>query len=396
VETQTVTPDSRTRDPLAGFDLDSLLSGGARMRPQRIALSDGALDAPSALTFADLDAFVSRTAAAWQVLGMQEGERVLIVSGARVAPLIALLGALRAGLDVALLPDGCDANALAQAAQAIGAVALCAEPEAGAHAFARLLEAGFQTETVRVLAGLDAEADGIAPLNKIAQNCAPFNRPPGLRKGDIITFDDEGLPCFHSQRTLAAAALDFITRAGILARSPILSTLAPTRFAGLIAGPLAALVSGAPLVLHGPFNAAALINLVDELGPSHLIAPGALLAPLALSGLLGGPRLTSITLLERCATEAGIEAHQRPMLPDSSRPLRGPILIDLLAIGEQAAIAQARQRDGAPAPMGASAHSLNLDGISLTAVSFQRLSDQDGARRIALSGAAVSGVNAHA
>ena len=48
VETQTVTPDSRTRDPLAGFDLDSLLSGGARMRPQRIALSDGALDAPCA------------------------------------------------------------------------------------------------------------------------------------------------------------------------------------------------------------------------------------------------------------------------------------------------------------------------------------------------------------
>ena len=64
VETQTVTPESRTRDPLAGFDLDSLLSGGARVRPQRIALSDGALDAPSALTFADLDAFVSRTAAA--------------------------------------------------------------------------------------------------------------------------------------------------------------------------------------------------------------------------------------------------------------------------------------------------------------------------------------------
>jgi len=46
--------------------------------------------------------------------------------------------------------------------------------------------------------------------------------------------------------------------------------------------------------------------------------------------------------------------------------------------------------------MGASAHSLTLDGTSLTAVSFQRLSDLDGARRIALSGAAVSGVNAYA
>lgn len=386
-----MTSKAATRDPLAGFDFDALLSGGARVRPQRIALSDGALDAPSALTFVDLDAFVSRAAAAWRALGVQEGERVLIVSGARVAPLIALLGALRAGLDAALLPDGCEAGALAKAAQATGAVALCAEPEAGAHAFARLLEAGFQTETVRVLAGLGAEADGIAPLDKIAQDCAPLTRPPGLRKGEIITFDDEGAPCVHSQRTLAAAALDFVTRAGILARSPILSTLAPARFAGLVAGPLAALVSGAPLVLHGPFNAAALVQLVESLGPSHLIAPGALLAPLAQSGLLDGPRLASVTLLERCATGIGIEAHQRPVLPDRSGPLRGPMLIDLLAIGEQAAIAQARQRDGAPAPMGAAAHALSLDGASIVAVDFQRLPNA----HIALSGAAVSGEQPH-
>lgn len=382
-----MTPESRTRDPLAGFDLDSLLSGGARVRPQRIALSDGALDAPSALTFADLDAFVSRTAAAWQAMGVQEGERVLIVTGARVAPLIAMLGALRAGLDAAVLPDGCDSNALAHAAQAIGAVALCAEPEPGAHAFAKLLEAGFNTETVRVLAGLGAEADGIAPLDKIVQGCAPFNSAPGLRKGEIITFDDEGLPCVHSQRTLAAAALDFITRAAILARSPSLSTLAPARFAGLVAGPLAALVSGAPLVLHGPFNAAALVNLVDALGPSHLIAPGALLEPLSRSGLLDGPHLASVTLLERCATEARNEAHQRPMLPDRSRPLRGPNLIDLLAIGEQAAIAQARPRDGAPAPIGGAPHALSLDGASIVAIDFHRMPNA----HIALSGAAVSG-----
>lgn len=396
VETQAVTvATSDPKDPLASLDLDALLSNGARVRPQRIALSDGALEAPSALTFADLDAFVNRTAAAWLALGAVEGERVLIVAGARIAPLIAMLGALRAGLDAALLPEGCEPGALAHAAQSIGAVAICAEAQAGAHAYARLLEAGFQTETVRVLAGLGAEADGIAPLEKIAQECAPFERPAGLRKGEIVTFDDDGLACVHSQRTLAAAALDFVTRAGVLARLPILSTLAPARFAGLVAGPVAALVSGAPLVLHGPFNGAALIALVETLGPSHLIAPGAMLEPLARSGLLDGPRLASVTLLERCASGMGIEAHQRPILPDQARAMRAPMLIDLLAIGEQAAVAQPRQRNGAPAPMGASAHCLSLDGASIVAVSFERIAKSSGAANIVLSGAAVSGAERH-
>ena len=381
------------RDPLSGYDLSTLLAGGARVRPQRIALSDGPLDAPSALTFADLDAFVSRAAAAWQALGAQEGERVLIVTGARTAPLIAVLGALRAGLDVALLPEACDVEMLVHAGNCINAVVLCAEADAIGRGFAGLMNAGAQIESVRALAGLGtlgeaADADGIAPLELIAQKCAPVAHSPVARKGAIVTFDDNGAACFHSQRTLAAAALDFVTRAGVLARSPILSTVAPARFAGLIAGPVAALVSGAPLVLHGPFNGAALVDLVESLGPSHLIAPGALLEPLSDSGLLDGPRLASVTLLERCVSPMEIADHPRPVL---MRPRRGPTLIDLLAIGEQAAIAQARQRDGAPAPIGAATHALSIDGANIIAVNFKQIAGD-----LVLSGAAVSGAENHA
>ena len=395
------------RDPLAGFDLDALLTNGARVRPQRIALSDGQLDAPSALTFADLDALVSRTAAAWVAVGAQAGECVLIIAGARTAPLVALLGALRAGLDVALLPEACEIATLVHAANSVNAIALCAERDAVGRGFTGLMNAGAQIETVRVLAGLGdftqaADADGIAPLELIAQQCATAPRaavPQGaalnaaaVRKGAIVTFDDDGAACFHSQRTLAAAALDFITRAGVLARSPILSTLAPARFAGLIAGPIAALVSGAPLVLHGPFNGAILVALVDSLGPSHLIAPGALLGPLSDSGLLDGPRLASVTLMGRCASPHDMADHPRPLL---ARPTRGPALLDLLAIGEQAAIAQVRQRDGAPAPIGATTHALSIDGANITAVSFERNARSNGAANIVLSGAAVSGAENH-
>jgi hypothetical protein len=378
---------------LSGYDLNTLLAGGARVRPQRIALSDGPLDAPSALTFADLDAFVSRAAAAWQALGAQTGECVLIATGARTAPLIALLGALRAGLDVALLPEACEIETLVHAGNCVNAVVLCAEADAIGRGFAGLMSAGAQIESVRVLAGLGdfgeaADADGIAPLELIAQQCAPVAHSTVARKGAIVTFDDNGAACFHSQRTLAAAALDFVTRAGVLAHSPILSTVAPARFAGLVAGPIAALVSGAPLVLHGPFNGAALIALVDSLGPSHLIAPGALLGPLSESGLLDGPRLASITLLERCVSPQDMAHHPRPVL---ARPTRGPALIDLLAVGEQAAIAQARQRDGAPAPMGATTHALSIDGANIIAVNFNQIAGD-----IVLSGAAVSGAENHA
>ena len=132
---------------------------------------------------------------------------------------------------------------------------------------------------------------------------------------------------------------------------------------------------GAPLVLHGPFNGAILVALVDSLGPSHLIAPGALLGPLSESGLLDGPRLVSVTLMGRCASPHDMADHPRPLL---ARPTRGPALIDLLAIGEQAAIAQVRQRDGAPAPIGATTHALSIDGANITAVSFERNARSNG------------------
>ena len=103
----------------------------------------------------------------------------------------------------------------------------------------------------------------------------------------------------HRQQTLVAAALDLVTRARIGMRLPIVATIAPVTFAGLVAGPVAALLAGAPLLLHGPFAAAGFTALLERAGPAHLVAPAAMLPALRRAGLLDAETLASLILVSR-------------------------------------------------------------------------------------------------
>jgi hypothetical protein len=76
--------------------------------------------------------------------------------------------------------------------------------------------------------------------------------------------------------------------------NPVFTTLAPVRFATLAAGPYAALLAGAPLYLHAPFDARSFVSEFEACGPAHLVAPRALAEALAASG--GAWRLASLIL----------------------------------------------------------------------------------------------------
>jgi long-subunit acyl-CoA synthetase (AMP-forming) len=116
------------QDPLAGFDFAKLIASAAKLRPERVALSDHDAHSANALTFAELERAVVHAAATWRDAQMAEGACVLIIAGARVAPIIAVLSALHAGLDVALVPSHMRADAIADVVRATGAQAICGEP----------------------------------------------------------------------------------------------------------------------------------------------------------------------------------------------------------------------------------------------------------------------------
>ncbi|HEY8579607.1 MAG TPA: hypothetical protein VIL72_06950, partial [Beijerinckiaceae bacterium] len=124
------------------------------------------------------------------------------------------------------------------------------------------------------------------------------------------------------QRALVAAALDLVSRARIGMRTPIVTTIAPARIAGLVAGPIAGLMAGAPVALHGPFSGRAFAALLEDLAGAHLVVPGALLPALAAAGLYDQRVAASVLLLERCGSArelADVPARRRR--PAAAAPL---------------------------------------------------------------------------
>lgn len=146
------------------------------------------------------------------------------------------------------------------------------------------------------------------------------------------------------------AALDFVARAKIGRATPILSTLPPTTFAGLVAGPFAALLSGTTLHLHGPFDADDFLKTRGKLGHAHLVAPAIIATDLREAGLLDG--LASAILVSRLPAEAGFT---------SPPPVIAPCpLVDLYAIDEITAVTE--QRRGVTAmPPADEAHFIGFD-----------------------------------
>ena len=377
-------PTDAAVDPLAGFDLDTLLGGAARLRGGSHAVSDGEM----VLDFATLDAKADALALRLADLGLAPGDTLLVLAGARVAPLLALVGGLRAGLRVALAPLHLDADELAARARACEARAILAEPRYG---LLTPVETAFlaaaEAPRVRLVGSLVTAPGRSGPEGAVVLDIARLGtaenrtRPDKVERQPIVTFDADGTARETAQRTLVAAALDLVARARIGMRLQIFSTLAPASFAGLVAGPFASLLAGAPLHLHGPFDAARFAETLGRPAPCHLVIPGALLPMLRTARLAGTDRLASLLLFHR-------RERLGDAVPDSMPgPLgRLPPALDLHAIGEEALIAELRDGAGLPAPLCGEPHYINLDEGRLLAVGLA--AGPDGP---VLEGAAVRG-----
>ena len=348
-------------DPLASFDLESLVSGAARMRAERAALCDSTTSAQP-VTFAEFDRRVSALAGFWRDLGLQPGERILLATGATATNVIALFAALRAGLDAALAPLHLDAAEMVDFACRCDAAALAAEAVYGESWPAEdLMGIASRAPRVRFVCSLGGgDIDGAVdadPAKLAASTAIIAGATPSASR--ILTRSPTGEIVHHKQRTLVAAALDLVTRAHIGMRLPIVTTIAPTTFAGLCAGPVAALLAGAPLILHGPFQSAEFSTLLRRWSPAHLVAPSALLAALRGAQLVNSQRLASLILVSRHPDLASASASASD---DTGETV--PI-IDLFAIGERAAVPELR---GKGRTFLAEPHYISLDERNLLAV----------------------------
>jgi predicted DsbA family dithiol-disulfide isomerase len=144
--------------------------------------------------------------------------------------------------------------------------------------------------------------------------------PVPLVRSRIGTLTAQREPLFHDQSALLAAALDLVGKAEIGVGSQILSTLSPASFADLVTSPVASLLSGAPLTLFGPFEAAGFLAVLDDIGAKHCVFPAGILPDFDRAGLLHDNFLASAIAVTR--DEAPLRVRQRLSDDRSARTRR--------------------------------------------------------------------------
>lgn len=370
-------------DPFVQFSLDALVSATARLRPDSLAFTERGQSMPYGILAVQVAAFARQLSEG----GLKPGERIVITGGAEISLVVALIAALRGGYEPALAPLDLEADELAAFARAVNAAALVGPSQHGDFSPAdTFLSTAASVATIRLVASYGPEAfDGAVDLSPGAclRYAAAFP-DNGLDRAKfaaaatprVITADrrNGATPVVHHQSTLIVAGLDVAARARIGRETPILCTLPPTSFAGLVAGPFAALLSGATLHLHGPFDARDFLEMRDRLASPHLVVPLAVAGELMHADALTG--LASAILVSRQTAEA-------VCLPEA---IEAPCaLIDLYAVGERAAIAEPRHA-GSPRPPAQEPHFIGFDKSRVLAVAALPAAGNG----LALQGAAVT------
>jgi acyl-CoA synthetase (AMP-forming)/AMP-acid ligase II len=347
-----------------GFTIDEVFRRHARRHPEALALADAANretftdHEPRRLTYAEADRLVTAIAGRLNHMGLPPDAVIGVQLPNIVETIVTMLGVLRAGMIVAPLPGLWRRADAAAALERVGAKALitCGRVGAFNHGQSAMTVAA-DVFSIRYVCGFGENLpDGIVSFDDLftAENADPFQRPGHARQENAtahvaaITFDiaDGGVvPIARNHAELLAGGLAVLLEGQLAQDSRILSTIAPSSFAGICLTLLPWLLCGGTLVLHHPFDAGTLAGQLRDDRCGALIVPGPAAFHLAEEGAFA-------TNAPPCI----MAAWRSPELLANS-PLWGEpasTLVDISIFGETALVPLRRGVDGKPStvPLG--------------------------------------------
>ena len=320
--------------------------------PNRQSFTDGA---PRRLTYAEADRMVAAIAGRLRRMGLPVDAVVGVQMPNIVEHILAMLGVLRAGMIVAPMPLlWRRADAVAALAR-VGAKALITGGRVGDFKHSQFgMRVAAEVFAIRYVCGFGQNLpDGVVPFDDLftAEKLDPI--PPFERERQAnaaahlaaITFDvaERGLvPVARNHSELVAAALVVLLESRLAQNANILSTLAPSSFAGLSLTLLPWLLTGGTLSLHHPFDVETLARQKRDDRCPTLILPGPVAFQLAEAGAFAGDDQTSVIALWRGPEQLAM-----------SPPWRASqtVLIDVPVFGETGLVAGRRGGDGRPCPI---------------------------------------------
>jgi hypothetical protein len=292
------------RQGQGGVTLDEVFRHLVQRRPDALAIvdppnrptfTDGA---PRRLTYAQADCVVAAIAERLRRMGLSTDAIVGMQLPNIAESVLTMLGVVRAGMIAAPLPLlWRRADAVAALAR-VGAKALISCAHVGDFNHCQFaMRVAAEVFSIRYVCGFGNNLpDGVVPFGDLF-GAAKLNPIPALERERqmnaaahiaAITFEvgAQGLvPVARNHSELLAGGLGVLLESRVPQESILLSTLAPSSFAGISMTLLPWLLSGGTLVLHHPFDADALEGQLRDERPATLVVPGQVAFRLAEGGI---------------------------------------------------------------------------------------------------------------
>ena len=358
-------PASGAAQPQPGgsrVTIDEIFRRVALRRPEALALVDGPNrktftdGAPRRLTFAQADRMVSAIAGRLRKMGLPTDSIVGIQLPNIAENILAILGVMRAGMIAAPLPLLWRRAEAVAALSRIDAKALITCGHVGSVNHCHLaMRVAADVFSIRYVCGFGADLpDGVVPFDDLFASEKPDPVPPLDRERAsnpaahlaAITFDvGEGgvVPVARSHLQLLAGGLGVLLESRLVQDATMLSTLAPSSFAGICLTLLPWLLSGGKLSLHHPFDPPVLVGQWrgdDRCGA--LVMPGAVAFRMAEAGVFSRTGPACVLATWRSPERLGTSPDWRE---------RDTTLIDVSIFGEIGAVAARRGPTGTPVPI---------------------------------------------
>ena len=254
-------------------------------------------DAPGAASFnlSELDDRAERHTGLWHAAGLGEGSRVGMIATPEPETVAAIVGALRAGVEVVLLSPSLESPEIAANASLARAPALAGPAEfAGIDYAKRLAEARAASGAVAWLMVWEKDRPRLFRLDNAQPNETTV--APDQSEAGLAVAHDAKVRALDGLR-LSSLAAQLAHALEIQQGASIVSLVSPATPGGLIASVYMPLFASAHLVWQSPFSALLLDQTLREMAPAHLVAPAAAAAALGEAQLLSPEFLASLTLI---------------------------------------------------------------------------------------------------
>lgn len=289
-----------------GLGLEAFVAVGVRSRPKQLFLREPARREMWAgtdgqnLSYTELDQGSRRLAALLLLSRLPERSQALIFAPTGSEQLIAILGALRAGMKPFLMPLSASSASLQGWFDSAGPSVAIGTSRCGDLEPALVLrDAAARSFNARLVCAFGlTPPDGVVPLDNVISSLTPLPTLSMVTSpADILTISAEtshGIRQVMKETEIVAATVEIARLLRLSEVQRVLSLMMSPSLCALASGPYLAMLTGAEYLPLGRFSLSALWAGLSDGKQTTLVAPASIEQALRASGIVGHESISNL------------------------------------------------------------------------------------------------------